>query len=147
MVSIDTSIEIEAPAEVVWSVLAETSAYPKWNPFIRRLEGPWVVGGKLEADLQPADAPKPTTFRPTVEVVEPGRKLQWLGHLGVPGIFDGRHELIVEPADATHSRFVQRESFSGLLVPFTKGLLADSRRGFEAMNAELKRRAEELAAG
>ena len=147
MAGIDTSIEIDAPAETVWAVLADIGAYPSWNPFMRRLEGDWRVGSRLTVDLKPAGASKPTTFRPTVEVADEGSKLQWIGHLGVPGLFDGRHELIVEPVDATHSRFVQRESFKGILVPLLGRTLAAAREGFEAMNAKLKELAEARAAG
>jgi hypothetical protein len=43
------------------------------------------------------------------------------------------------------SVFRQRERFSGVLVPFTGGLLAKTRLGFEAMNRALKERAEAFA--
>jgi hypothetical protein len=40
-------------------------------------------------------------------------------------------------------RFVQRERFTGLLVPFLAHMLDDkTRRGFEEMNRWLKQRAE-----
>jgi hypothetical protein len=147
MAGIDTSIEIDAPAETVWSVLADTAAYPEWNPFMLSVEGAWTVGSKLTVVMQPVGS-KPSTFHPTVEVAEPGRKLQWLGSVAVPGIFDGRHELIVEPVDATHSRFVQREAFKGIAVPLLRGTIEGAHKGFEAMNAKLKERAEaSIAAG
>lgn len=34
-------------------MLTDTSAYPEWNPLIRRLEGRLVVGERLEVDFQP----------------------------------------------------------------------------------------------
>ena len=35
-----SAIEIEAPAEKVWESLIDFTAYPAWNPFITRAEGP-----------------------------------------------------------------------------------------------------------
>jgi hypothetical protein len=145
MAGIDTSIEIDAPAETVWSVLADTAAYPEWNPFMRSMEGEWLVGSRLTVVLQPVGS-KPSTFHPRVEIADPVHKLQWLGSVVVPGIFDGRHELIIERIDAAHSRFVQRESFTGIAVSLLGGTIEGARKGFEAMNAALKELAEARAA-
>jgi hypothetical protein len=41
---------------------------------------------------------RPTTFRPRVLEAEPARRLRWLGHLLVPGLFDGEHRFTIEPA-------------------------------------------------
>jgi hypothetical protein len=38
------------------------------------------------------------------------------------------------------------ESFSGLLVAFSRGLLQHTQQGFEQLNAALKKRAEEAPA-
>jgi hypothetical protein len=85
---------------------------------------------------------KATGFKPTVKTYEPGRSLQWLGHLFVPGLFDGLHELTVEPRPDGGSRFIQRETVRGVLVPFTGKILMDTEEGFAAMNEALKARAE-----
>ena len=37
------------------------------------------------------------TFKPRVTVVEPGRRLEWLGTMGIPGLFDGRHSFTLTP--------------------------------------------------
>ena len=81
------------------------------------------------------------TFRPTVTAAVPGERLEWLGHLGVRGLFDGRHEFLLTELDDGRTRLVQRETFGGLLVGF---LLNEQRirSGFRAMNAALKARAE-----
>lgn len=86
------------------------------------------------------------TFRPTVLKAEPNRELRWLGHLLIPGLFDGEHIFTIEPLGANRVRFVQREIFTGLLVPLlASGLDTDTRRGFEEMNQALKVRAEQAA--
>jgi hypothetical protein len=82
------------------------------------------------------------TFKPTVRAVEPNQLVRWLGRLLLPGIVDGEHSLRLEAIDRDHTRFIQSERFSGLLVPFLGSLLTRTQRGFEEMNQALKVRAE-----
>ena len=75
---------------------------------------------------------------------EPDRELRWLGHFLIPGLFDGEHICTIEPLEAGRVRFVQRENFTGLLVPlFMRRMEKDTKRGFEEMNRALKARAED----
>ena len=83
------------------------------------------------------------SFRPTVVVAEPNRELRWLGHLWLPGLFDGEHSFSIELLGEGRVRFIQRERFKGLLVPFLSKMLDwDTQRGFNEMNWALKLRAE-----
>ena len=134
------SIEIDAPPGRVWEALVDFVSYPDWNPFVPRIEGVPVRGERLRVRIEPPGS-RGMTFRPRVEVAAKERKLEWVGHLLVPGLFDGRHSFEIEPLDDGRVRFVQREQFSGLLV----GLLLDEdnvREGFAAMNRALAERAE-----
>ena len=81
------------------------------------------------------------TFRPTVLAVEDGTLLRWRGRLGMPGLFDGEHEFRLEPIPDGGTRFTQRETFTGLLVPMMPRVLVDTATGFAAMNAALRDRA------
>ena len=84
------------------------------------------------------------TFTPTVTRVEPGRAFRWVGRLLFPGLFDGEHIYEINPLAEGGVRLVHREEFRGVLVPlFWKSLDTHTRQGFEAMNAALKKRAEE----
>jgi len=139
---LETAINIDAPADRVWAVVTDFASYPEWNRFMRSLKGDARVGSRLEVTLQPPGR-RPTTIRPTVVKME-GRELRWLGRLGLPRVFDGRHSLKVEPLSPTRTRFTQYERFTGVLVPFFGKLLRDSRRGFEEMNLALKARTESL---
>lgn len=139
---IESQIGIDAPAERVWDVLADTSAYPEWNPFMRRIEGRLAKGGRVMVRLEPPGGPK-TTFRPKVLEVVPARRVRWLGHLLVPGLFDGEHVLEIEAVDPSHACFRQSETFRGLLVPFANRLLDSTLAGFRQMNDALKRRVED----
>ena len=83
-------------------------------------------------------------MHPQVLSAVPGLELKWLGHLFVPGIFDGEHHLLIRERDRDNVTFVQEELFKGLLIPFTPKILEGTKRGFENMNAALKDRAEAI---
>ena len=137
---LETSVEIAATPERVWQVLTDFDAYPVWNPFVTSIEGVAQPGEQLVVRLQPPGG-RGITMRPRVQSADRGRRLAWLGHLGVRGVFDGAHEFLLDGGDAT-TTFTQRETFRGALVPFTGRLLARTEAGFEAMNAALKERVE-----
>lgn len=139
---IRTEIQIDAPAERVWSILTDFADYAGWNPFIRQVRGEPRRGERLEVRLEPPGG-RPITLRPEVLNVEPGRELRWIGKLFVPGLFDGEHVFEIERLDGGSVRFVQRERVIGLAVPVLQRLLEGPyRAGFEAMNEALKSRAE-----
>ena len=137
-----TEIEIDAPVEAVWETLTDLTAYPEWNTFIVSAEGRAAVGERLTNHLQPPRG-RAMTFKPTVTVVEPTVAFEWLGRLGMPGIFDGRHRFDLAPSANGGTRLMQSEQFSGILVRFVRRSLdTQTIAGFEAMNAALKARVE-----
>jgi hypothetical protein len=144
MKELHSRIEINASEERVWEILTDFASYPQWNPFIRRISGDLEVGERLEVRLEPPDS-RGITLRPTVLSVEPNRQLRWVGHLLVPGLFDGEHSLATEPLEQNRVRFVQHEVFKGVLVRLlARSLDTNTLRGFEEMNEALKERAEAI---
>jgi hypothetical protein len=79
--------------------------------------------------------------------VEKGHELRWLGHLFRPGVFDGEHRFVLEPLDGgARTSVTHAEVFTGALSPLVWRFIGTStERGFEAMNAALKRRVEGVA--
>jgi hypothetical protein len=142
---IRSEIEIEASSETVWSVLTDFAAFPEWNPFMRSVAGELAQGGQITVTMQPPGHGA-STFRPTLLSVDAGRGFRWRGHVLVPGIFDGEHVHEIEALAPGRTRYIQREEFRGVLVPFVGGMLRDTERGFQEMNAALKARAERAAA-
>ena len=142
MKTLHTQIDIDAPAERVWDTLTNIADYSIWNQFIPHLVGTLAPGERLEVRIEPPGGAA-MTFRPTVLAVEPGRELRWLGRHLMPGLFDGEHQFEIHPLGPGRVRFVQQERFTGLLVPlFARNLDDHTLRGFNAMNAALKERAE-----
>ena len=138
-----SEIEINASPERVWQVLTDFSALPDWNTFIRSVEGDLNVGGRLKVYIK-ASKGMGMSFKPTVLRAEPNRELRWIGRLLMPGLMDGEHSFIIEPMEDNHVRFVQSESFTGVLVSLMSmlGVFKNALIGFEEMNQALKRRAE-----
>jgi hypothetical protein len=147
MKELHSQIEINASAERVWHLLTDFASYPQWNPFIRRISGEPTTGERLQVRLEPLES-RGITLRPKVLNAEPNHQLRWLGHLLVPGLFDGEHSFVIQPLGEDRVRFVQREAFRGLLVPlFARSLDNSTLRGFEEMNQALKERAEAATSG
>ena len=139
---VKTQIEINAPAERVWSIMTDFAAFPQWNPFISNIEGAPTVGTKLRVRLTPPGG-RAVTFKPRVRAVEANQELRWLGHLGIPGLFDGEHSFTIEPVGEGRVLFRHEECFGGLLLPMLKKMLdRETTSGFHAMNEALKKRAE-----
>ena len=134
---------IQASLQRVWDVLTDFAAYPIWNPFIPRIDGSLETGSRLDVQLQPPGG-RGMRMRPTVLAAAPSQELRWLGHLGIPGLFDGEHRFQIEPLGTDQVRFVQEERFTGLLAPLVfRFIERGTRQGFEAMNQALKARAEQ----
>ena len=141
MKKLHTEIVVDARPEQVWDVLVDFEQYREWNPFIVELRGVAVLGAKLRASMSPPGG-RPVTLRPRITELRPGAVLEWLGHVGVPGLFDGRHRFELEPA-GSQTIVRQHEDFTGLLVPLlSRNIDGSTRRGLEAMNAALKARVE-----
>jgi hypothetical protein len=139
--TIHTEIGVGAPAGRVWEVLAAIDEWPQWNPFARA-SGRLALGERLEVEIRPPGK-APMRFRPTVVKLEHGCEVRWLGHLWLPGLFDGEHGFRVVPEDVGRCRLEHFETFRGLLVaPIMWMGSAATQAGFEAMNRALKARAE-----
>ena len=147
MKTIRTEIQINVSAQQLWSYLLDFDQYPDWNPFIKKISGEKKPGGRLKVLIQP-QGQKAMEFTPTILRYEPESELQWLGHLWISGLFDGRHSFNLVPLSYDRTLFIHSEQFTGLLVPFLwKSLQAPTLQGFEQMNKALKQRAESAGLG
>ncbi|PQV54672.1 hypothetical protein B0G83_101855 [Paraburkholderia sp. BL21I4N1] len=142
--AIETDVMIDRSPQAVWRVLTATADYPAWNPEISRLDGQLREGNVIE--FAEGTGPDAMVFHPRILVVRPERELRWKGSIWFPGFFDGEHWFVLEPM-GNRTRFVQGETFSGLLVGrLTSGVLKDTVDSMREMNEALKRRAEQGSA-
>jgi hypothetical protein len=134
---IHTEIDIAAPPEKVWTILADNTRYPEWNPYHVRVEGTLAVGSRLDVELHKPNGER-VHIEPHVIRLTPDEELTWGG--GIKGIFFGEHVFLLEPGERAGTRLVQKETFSGIAVPFVP--LDAIEEGYNLMNRALKARAE-----
>ncbi|MFO7370647.1 MAG: SRPBCC domain-containing protein [Bacteroidales bacterium] len=140
-----TETVIHASASRIWEILMDFDRYPNWNPFIISISGNQVAGSSLTVKLQLPDG-MGMTMRPKVLVVNDYQEFRWKGQLLVPGLFDGEHIFELRENNDETTTFIQRELFSGILIPLFRNLIdVKTRIGFEAMNTQLKDKAEKIA--
>lgn len=136
---IKTEITINVKAERVWEVLTQQMEYPKWNSFIKKIEGNLRVGERLKVTIQPENSSK-MVFKPIVLTLKENTILKWKGKFILSGIFDGTHTFeLIDNKNGT-TTFKQSEIFEGILVRFFN--LNNTKKGFENMNIELKNQCE-----
>jgi hypothetical protein len=115
--------------------------FPNWNPFMTQISGDPQKGSIIQVFLQPPNS-RGMTFKPEILEYKPEEKLRWIGNTYIPKIFDGEHSLILKKSNKDKVLFIQKERFTGILVPILGGLLKNSKQGFEMMNKALKKEAE-----
>jgi hypothetical protein len=136
--SVQTQVEINAPAKDVRSVLLKFEDYPRWNPFIVKVDGTVAEGSKVQLTVKPVGR-DPISGETTVTALTETR-LAWTGSVGFPGLFSGNHEFIIEAQGPHRTVFHQNERMSGLIIPFFN--FKPDAAGFEQMNEALKKEAE-----
>ncbi len=76
-------VEIEAPIEVVWGVLAAIERWPAWNPDVRSvtLDGPVAEGTAFSWKAGPG------TIKSTIVRLDPPQLITWTGRtLGIDAV-------------------------------------------------------------
>ena len=138
MKEIRSEIDIKASAEKVWQVLTALDRYPEWNPFLHHAIGKAELGAKVDVIFKYGS--KDMTLHCTVIIVEPNHELRWRYHVGLPFLYQGEHCFVLEPTGKGQVHFIDKEIFTGLLIPFMVN--ENDKAGFEAMDQALKVRAE-----
>ena len=138
MEEIRTHVDIDAPAAVVWSILANFPAYGRWNPLIRGVLGRAAEGRTIEIRTRHARGEKST--RPTIVRLRENRELQWIEQSRLPGLYAAERSFRIEMR--SHGvRLHHSERASGLLA-WTARRPRLSPAALEGMNRALKQRAE-----
>ncbi|BCB32027.1 hypothetical protein KaCgl_00010 [Corynebacterium glutamicum] len=125
-------ITIDAQLDQVWEVLSDLESFrsgipPSHLSVVKRCwehRGVYKRGGGFVDKLY-SDHPRGGTRR----------ELRWLGHVAFPGLMDGNHSFVLEPADE-NTKVTQSESFTGILGMFAP-LFMDLGASFEASNKAL----------
>ncbi|WP_298854676.1 SRPBCC domain-containing protein [uncultured Ruegeria sp.] len=138
---IHTDIVVDAPPDVVWSVLTDTASYKGWAAFLVGIHGEIKDGSTITVDFQlDSSKEKLTTLDHTITVVD-GTEFYW-AEKGPGGIRDNHH-FRVEPLEGGKTRFVQSDEIMGGITFLMGGRLAKMYvDGYKAFNRGLKAEAE-----
>jgi hypothetical protein len=139
--SVQTKVEIAAPAKEVRAVLLNFPDYPNWNPFIVKVEGSVAEGSRVRVTVKPVG--KDELSGDTLVTSLTQTRLAWTGSLAIPGFFRGEHEFIIEDQGPNKTMFYQNEKMSGIIIPFSN--FKPEAQGFVLMNKALKDQAERSA--
>ncbi|WP_207886570.1 SRPBCC domain-containing protein [Pseudomonas sp. 30_B] len=142
------SVEIAAPAELVWSILIDLPNYPQWNPYTVKVESSLRLGEPVNLFL-----PNPAQPGELIHVVEhladfePHRLLAWEMIASADNPDAARREQIIEANGPDSCRYHTTDQFLG---PTADQVMANHgpwvKQGFDAVALALKARAEALVA-
>lgn len=139
-ISIRTAVEIDAPREKVYDVLADIKRYAEWNPYHRRIEGEFREGSDLTVYVTRPDGVEVEVPPHMMRIVE-DKEITWGG--GIKGVFYGEHRFLLESTKSGTTVLRHDEDFSGFAVGFADlppGVIAD---GYHQMNMALKKKLEQ----
>ena len=140
-IRIEDRIGIQAPAELVWDILADLGRWHEWNPTYPQAAGQIRIGEVVTLTLALPGQP-PQALTPRIMDWVPNEQLHWqLKMMG--GLIKTLRYFEIEALGEASTVVDNGEIFGGLMGPsLGKRMGRSVRRGFQAMNAALKDRAE-----
>lgn len=137
-----TEILIAAPPQVVWSILDDLDRYSEWNRTVPTISGRTTVGAFIDAEIGFTGMGS-HAFRAEILRVVPGRELRWMSRVLTEPVSTAEHFFVLEPTADGGTRFVHGETFAGPMVEMIWPMMDTvARADYEAMNRDLKHRAE-----
>jgi uncharacterized membrane protein len=136
------SIEIDAPAQLVWDVFSDVERWPEWTASVKSLaalDGPLAVGKRFAIKQ-----PRMSKLVWKVTEIDPGSSWTW--EQRAPGAFaSARHDVIPQPGGGTlvRQRLEQRGPLGALvgrlMTGMTKRYLQLEAQGLKARSEQLSR--------
>jgi len=144
---IASTIDIDAPAERVWAILADLSRYGEWNPFTPRIDASLVIGEPVVLHVAMKPGKPLIVQREVCSANDPAKwELGWGLQMGPAFVLRANRIQRLTRLGSERTRYDTSDTFSGLLVPIVMGLYrADIQRGFDGVARALKERAEKGA--
>jgi hypothetical protein len=137
MQALHTDIVIKASPEKIWNILVVSSAIP---PEIRRAIQDQKIGQNLSVPM--SNGGRSATLTVKLLTVDPFREIRWKDFFRIPGLFDGEHSFEIREDQEGMTWLVQRETFSGILLPFLSKVISETKQEFETVNARIRDTAE-----
>jgi uncharacterized protein YndB with AHSA1/START domain len=144
LVEVDTVID--APVEAVWAAMLDLDNYPRWNPFIVRVDRPngrpARVGDTVTLHVRFKNG-QANTSRERISRIESPTLLEYgyVGWLHRVGLLHGTRIQRLEPADGGGTRYHTEELLRGPLKSVVfKGVRDGFRRHAAALKEYVERR-------
>lgn len=147
-ITVSQTVEIAAPASVVWAVLTDLPHYNEWNPFCVKADSTLELGAAVHMKL--INYAVPGSIVPNCEFVcafEPERLLSWELPHSEAWPYPARRDQVIEATGPASCRYTSTDAFLGangihvfrFAGPWVK-------RAFDDTALALKARAEDLYA-
>ena len=144
MLQLHSSVDIDASASLVWTILTDFASYRRWNPFIRTILGKPSNGNRLRLTVQQHGQPPFATTSTLTYLREP-RELRWRQKRLIPVLFATEHRFRIESLPAGGVRFHLTEQVEGMLASMMgRRRQRAAEESFHLMNHALKARAERM---
>lgn len=142
MFVIDKTVEINAPAEVVWEVLTDFASYREWNPFILDCKSTLTPGEPIDLKVKLFAVPQPQ--REWIKEFVPGRRFAYNMKPMPAGALRSQRSHDLVPA-GNRTQYQSYFHLDGWLMPLVRALMGGRlERGFAGMTAGVQQRAEQL---
>lgn len=139
--TVSDTIEINAPARIVWQILIDMDRYNEWNPFCVRAASTLEMGAAVDMTL--ANYAAPGTLVPNCEYIcafEPERMISWEMKWSEAWPYPARRDQVIEPTGTESCRYVSTDAFLGtngihvfrFAGPWVKRAFDDSARALKA---------------
>lgn len=142
MFVIDKTVEINAPAEVVWEVITDFASYSEWNPFIVECKSTLKPGDPIDLKVKLFSFAQPQ--REWVKEFVPGRRFAYTMKAVPLGTLSSQRSHDLMPA-GDKTRYQSYFHLDGWLMPVVRAIMGSRiARGFEGMTNGIKTRSEHL---
>lgn len=113
-VTVSETVEINAPAKVVWDVICDMPRYSEWNPFCVRAVSTLEMGAGVEMTL--ANYAVPGSLVPNLEYIcalEPERLISWEMKYTDAWPYPARRDQVIEATSPASCRYFSTDAFLG----------------------------------
>lgn len=142
---VSDTVEIDAPAEHVWSVVTDFDRYAEWNPFTVRVDAVLELGAPVVLHLPDPSKPGETfETHEQISVIAAPHHLQYNTGDSIPGVHAVRDQWVTDLGDG-RSSYRTTDVFTGEHAKPVFDMQAQwVTDGFNAIAHALKERAEAL---
>ncbi len=128
------SINIEADASIVWTLLTNAADFPRWNSTIVYMEGEIELGEKIELK---STLDEKRTFKLKVKEFDPEKRMVW---------GDGKGKRVYTITKNENGlTFTMTEKIGGLMFPMYAKYIPSFDESFEQFAADLKKESETIS--